>query len=99
MAEAGGKVYVIGGFGEGYEPTARDHLAAVALGGKVYAPFRIFNATEVYDPATDRWSAKAPMPTARHGMGAVAVGRRIYVPGGGIRPGPGRTSVLEAFEP
>lgn len=33
------------------------------------------------------------------GLGAVAVGRRIYVPGGGIRPGPGRSSILEAFEP
>jgi hypothetical protein len=35
----------------------------------------------------------------RHGMGAAVVGHRIYLPGGGRRPGPGRTAVTEAFEP
>ena len=60
---------------------------------------RIVSAVEMYDPALDRWTAKAPMPTPRHGIGAVALGGRVYVPGGGIRPGAGRTDVLEAFEP
>lgn len=78
VAEAGGKVYVIGGFGEWYAPS---------------------DTVDVYDPATDRWAAKAAMPTARHGIGAVAIDRLIYVPGGGTRPGPCRSSVLEAFEP
>jgi hypothetical protein len=66
------------------------------LGGEL--PFRIFNANEMYDLATQTWVAKAPIPTPRHGIGAAIVGNRIYVPGGGTRPGPGRTNVFETFE-
>ncbi len=57
------------------------------LGGEL--PFRIVSATEAYDPATDRWTAQAPLPTPRHGLGAAAVGARVYVAAGGTRPGPG----------
>lgn len=53
----------------------------------------------MYDPARDRWVAKAPLPTPRHGLGAAAVGTRIYVAAGGTRPGPSRTDALEAFAP
>jgi N-acetylneuraminic acid mutarotase len=83
---------------------ARGGIAAAVLSGRIFVfggelPFRIFNATEMYDPATQTWVAKAPMPTPRHGMGAAVVGKRVYIPGGGTRPGPGRTNVLEAYEP
>jgi N-acetylneuraminic acid mutarotase len=74
------------------------------LDGKIYVfggelPFRIFNATEMYDPATDSWISKAPLPTPRHGTGAVTLGRRIYVMAGGPQPGPSRSGANEAFEP
>jgi N-acetylneuraminic acid mutarotase len=41
---------------------------------------------EVYDPATDRWSALAPLPTARSGLAAAVFGNRIYVFGGEGNP-------------
>jgi N-acetylneuraminic acid mutarotase len=122
----GGKLYAIGGrasfFGEKYGnveiydpatdswrveaplPDARGGIAAAVFGGRIFVfggelPFRIFNAAEMLDPAAGTWVAKAPMPTPRHGMGAAVVGKRIYLPGGGTQPGPGRTNILEAFEP
>jgi subtilisin family serine protease len=35
-----------------------------------------------YDPASDLWSAVAPLPSARYGMDAVTIDDHIYVPGG-----------------
>jgi N-acetylneuraminic acid mutarotase len=51
-------------------PTAREHLGAVALGGKVYCiggALRVngnsgTNKVEVYDPVTDVWTTKANPP-------------------------------------
>ena len=40
-----------------------------------------------YDPASDSWSAVAPLPTARYGMDAVTIGDLIYVPGGSVDTG------------
>ena len=37
---------------------------------------------EVYDPKTDRWSARKPLPGARDPVGCVAYGGRIHVIGG-----------------
>src|SRR5690606_10166580 len=37
---------------------------------------------EVYDPATDRWEARAPMPTAREHLASAVIDGRIYVVGG-----------------
>jgi N-acetylneuraminic acid mutarotase len=37
---------------------------------------------EVYNPATDIWTSRAPMPTARHGLAAVAIDGIIYAIGG-----------------
>jgi N-acetylneuraminic acid mutarotase len=68
----------------------RDHLAAVAVNGKLYAiggriredRGRNLHFNEVYDPARDSWSELSPLPTARSGIAAAAVDGRIYVLGG-----------------
>jgi hypothetical protein len=39
---------------------------------------------EVYDPATDRWSRRAPMPTARNHHGAGVLDGRIHVVAGRV---------------
>src|SRR6516164_4551593 len=50
-----------------YIPTARDHLAAAAIDGRLYAVggridgnySRNLSSNEVYDPATNRWEQRA----------------------------------------
>ena len=79
-------------------------LAAVARPDRILvfggeAPLRIFNATEMYEPAGNRWIALAPMPTARHGIGAAVIGGRVYVPAGGSEPGFAATQLNEADTP
>lgn len=74
-------------------PTPRSHAAAVALGGKLWViggegrfsvPSR---SVEVYDPANDTWTIRAPLRTPR-GLPAAAVVKttagqqRIVVAGG-----------------
>ena len=55
-------------------PAGREHLAAVALDGKLYvAGGRLGgnrNAFERYDPAANTWESLAPLPTARSGIAA-----------------------------
>ena len=85
-------------------PRGRGGLAAVALPDRLLvfggeAPLRIFNSTEMYEPAGNRWIALAPMPTPRHGIAAVAIGGRVYVPGGGTEPGFAATQVNEVYTP
>jgi N-acetylneuraminic acid mutarotase len=85
-------------------PSGRGGLAATVLAERIYvfggeAPFRIFSANEMYEPAGNRWIAKEPMPTPRHGIGAAVIGGRIWVPGGATEPGFARTNVNEAYEP
>jgi len=70
-------------------PSAREHLAAAASGGRVYAiggraAGIDTNKTdfEVYDAAAKRWRRLAPLPGARGGTGAAALGRRIVSVGG-----------------
>jgi N-acetylneuraminic acid mutarotase len=62
-------------------PTPRQGLAAVVgLDGRIYAvggftgsppagPFMSVGTNEVYNPATNTWTAAAAMPTPRHGFG------------------------------
>ena len=78
-------------------PTPREHLAAAAAQGRVYAlGGRITGLNdnqsrfETYDPAARRWRRLAPIPEARGGTGAATLGGRIYsvggeAPGGTIR--------------
>src|SRR5262249_37585909 len=70
-------------------PTARDHLAAVAFQGKLWAiggrtsfVGTQFGAVEIYDPASSSWSSGLSLPTARGGLAAAALGDRVYVFGG-----------------
>jgi N-acetylneuraminic acid mutarotase len=70
-------------------PTPRDHLAAVRLGGEVFAvggrPIhanRNFDRLESYDLAAGRWAIREPMPTRRGGLAAVEMDGRIHVFGG-----------------
>lgn len=70
-------------------PTARSHLATAAVGGLLYAIGGTnfcgvdYAVVEAYDPATNAWTARAPMPGPRRAMKAMVAGGRIYVMGGG----------------
>jgi N-acetylneuraminic acid mutarotase len=72
-------------------PTQRNHLAAGAIGGKVYVAGGRFGggfnsektaALEIYDPATNRWTAGAAMPAPRGGVASVVANGCLYVIGG-----------------
>lgn len=67
-ATAGGKIYVVGGFEE------------PSLGNVLH--FAITTAVEEYDPATDRWAARAPLPVGLHHVGIGVASGRLYVVGG-----------------
>lgn len=86
-------------------PTPRHGLAAVALGGKVYAlggsdGQRPSAAVEIYDPASDSWTRGAPLPTPRVFLAAAAVDGRIYAVGGSPDCcGDSRTAAVEVYDP
>ncbi|WP_432937337.1 Kelch repeat-containing protein [Kribbella sp. CA-253562] len=90
-------------------PTARGGIATAVIGTKIYtfggegnpAPgsHSIFDDTEAYDVARDRWQRLAPMAVPRHGTAAVAVGNKIYIPGGGTAAGAQPVDVNDAFRP
>jgi hypothetical protein len=71
-------------------PVARDHLAAIALDGKIHViGGRKDNNTtdntafhDVYDPRTNSWVRAAPMPTARSATAVVWYRGMILVDGG-----------------
>ena len=84
-------------------PAPREHLAAAALGGVVYAVggrqagYDTNVATlEAYDPRTARWRRLPPIPSARGGTGAAALAGRI-VSVGGEEP-PGAIAAVYAFD-
>lgn len=81
-------------------PTKRTEVAAAAVDGKIYIVggfekpslgnvmnFAITPSVEMYDPATDRWTPKAPMPVGLHHVGIGVAGGRLYVIGGYSRSG------------
>src|SRR5262245_24089543 len=82
----------------------RDHLGTVVINGKIHViggrPVSFAsNETlhEIYDPATNTWTAAAPMPTARSSVGTVEYRGMIVVVGGeGEQTGPG--SAIRANE-
>lgn len=69
-------------------PTAREHLAAVALAGKLVVLGGRWRGqgnlpmVEAYDPAADAWTRLADLPTATSGFTAGAVDGQIHVVGG-----------------
>ncbi|CAA9267071.1 MAG: hypothetical protein AVDCRST_MAG77-3706 [uncultured Chloroflexi bacterium] len=72
-------------------PTARNHLAAAAIGGKVYVAGGRFGAgvgsemtgaLEVYDPVERTWSARTPLPAVRAGVNGIGAQGCLYVFGG-----------------
>jgi N-acetylneuraminic acid mutarotase len=68
-------------------PAPRTNLAAVALGGKIYAvggldPFHATNTLFVYHPSRNRWSRAAQLPEALHAVAAVAFKGELWVIGG-----------------
>ena len=82
-------------------PRPREHLAATALGGRVYAiGGRLagydtnLRTVEVYDPRTNRWRSLPDLPDARGGTGAAAIEGRIVSVGG---ESPGGTNATVWF--
>jgi N-acetylneuraminic acid mutarotase len=75
-------------------PTPCNHMGGEAVNGKIYAiggrlsgafiigyPGNV-NLVQVYDPAADAWSTRAPMPTARSGLNTASLNGVIYAAGG-----------------
>jgi N-acetylneuraminic acid mutarotase len=95
-------------------PTARNHMVAGAIGGKVYAVsgrvgggFISSGSTnvgvgEVYDPATDTWGQPlARMNQARSAAAGGVYNNRLYITGGEYQD-PGTMATyrsLEAYDP
>jgi N-acetylneuraminic acid mutarotase len=94
-------------------PTARNHAAVGAAGGKIYVIGGRLGAgfitvasntdiVEEYDPATDQWGAlKARMPTARSAVAWGVHGGRVYVAGGEFQDDRLMAAfrALEAYDP
>lgn len=90
-------------------PTARNHLGAAVLNGKIYAiggaKMQDENETalatvEIYDPTTNKWTTGPSMPTPRALImsGVVVRAGRIIVAGGETRFN-GATSQVTSFDP
>lgn len=84
-------------------PRPREHLAAVALGGKVYAlAGRLagidtnVGTLQSYTPGARRWVSLPPVPEPRGGTGVAALGREL-VSVGGEEPG-GTIASVFAFD-
>lgn len=75
-------------------PRARGAAGVVAIGGLIHSIGGAVGDTsetklsidwhDAYDPAADRWRARAPLPRARDHTGTVVIGERIHVIGGRI---------------
>lgn len=74
-------------------PTPRVNLQASVVNGLIYLiggyvpdnsdfGLAISNLNEVYDPATDTWTTKAPLPTASADYVSAVVNNRLFVIGG-----------------
>lgn len=90
-------------------PTARNHAMSGVIDGKLYvtggrapghegADASNVTATEVYDPETDQWSARAPLPVALSGGASAVVDGQLYVFGGGL-PGNAVHATVLRYDP
>src|SRR2546426_8663256 len=73
--------------GTGPHAHPRGALAVAESGGQLYAIGGYDGsgnsaAVEVYDPATNTWTKKAPLPTPRDHLAAATVGGKVYAIGG-----------------
>jgi N-acetylneuraminic acid mutarotase len=96
-------------------PTKRTEVAVVTLRDTIYVvggfeqpgfsnlmKRAITAAVEEYDPATDRWTPKAPMPVGLHHVGIGVTGARLYVIGGYTQSGLGvwpPAATVYAYDP
>ena len=86
-------------------PPNRWECASLTIDGRIYlfggyaAVDTPAASVDVYEPESDRWTARAPMPTARGAAGAIEVDGRIFVIGGwgsgGRVQGPGPVEVYD----
>lgn len=93
-AVAGGRLFVIGGFG--LDGAAVDGVIYVFGGRTRGANIAV---TEGFDPRTDAWRSAPPLPTPRHGLAAVAVDDRVFTISGGPRPGGIFSNTTEVYIP
>lgn len=72
-------------------PTHRGAASGGVIDGKLYVVggcrfddcrIGVTNILEMYDPATNTWTTKAPMPTARFGVASGVIAGKLYVAGG-----------------
>ena len=87
-------------------PTARGGIASGVLEGKIVVlggegndddPSGVFAQVELYDPATDEWTALPDMAVPRHGMTAAVDGDGLAVPGGATREGFGAVATFDLY--
>lgn len=87
-------------------PTAREHLAVAAAGGKIAAiggrsggneDLALLAATEVYDPASDSWVAGSAFPAPRAGLGVATYEDLVIIVGGERFTADDGTRITEAF--
>src|SRR5947207_1710149 len=80
-------------------PTPRYAPGAAGLDGLLYVVGgtigfgRLQTALEAYDPASDTWTARAPMPTARANLAVAVVDGILYAVGGD------NFGTVEAYDP
>ncbi|AQG79304.1 Kelch repeat-containing protein [Spirosoma montaniterrae] len=76
-------------------PTQRAGATAVTLNGKAYViggetvQLKAHNEAEIFDPATNRWTAGPTLQQGRHGTQAVVYDRKIYIVAGSANHGGG----------
>ncbi len=59
----------------------------VVTGGETYVNGvpKLIKSTEIFDPATGKWSYLADLPTPMHGIACVTMGGKIYLFGGSLQ--------------
>lgn len=56
-----------------------------------------FDVVDAYDPATDKWTALAPLPHGRQAFGAASIGRTAYFASGAMVCGGGASAEMIAL--
>jgi len=75
---------------------------AIAFEDKIYViggkEFGVSEMNEMYDPATDNWTSRAPMLTAREHLAGALIDSLIYIVGGRVSTS-SNLSALEVYSP